>query len=70
MTRKELFKHSLIKGGIMPGEFARMLKVSPTAVFYALKGNACPKIDKKINKFINLQIPFLIEELKNFQPIQ
>lgn len=69
MNRVQLFKHSLLRAGMQPGEFARMLKVSPQAVYYAIGGNGSPRINEAINIFINDQIPQLKNSLENFQPL-
>lgn len=69
MNRVQLFKYSLLKAGMMPGKFARMLGVSPQSIYYAINGGGSPRINEAINIFINEQIPKLKEDLYNFNPL-
>ena len=69
MSRTQLFKYALVRAGIQVAEFARMMEVTPNYIHGALAGNGSPGIQQKINYFINKQIPQLVDDLQDFQPL-
>ena len=56
MTRKQLFKISLIVAGITQGEFCRINKVDVSYIHYTLRGAGSKRMNDIIDNCINTNI--------------